>query len=70
MDDERRTEAIRLQDLRANEISKTTTTEVRIDELEVEKGVAFSPGAKKDDSSSRGSSEVYIIEQPGRPVGV
>lgn len=55
-------EAIKMQDLRKGEIKKTTKTEVRIDELE--KQEIYSPGAKKDRSSSRGSSsEMYIIEQ-------
>ena len=54
---------IKLQNLRSGEINKTTTTEVRIDELEVEKDEVYSPGTKKDGGSSRGSSEVYIIQQ-------
>ncbi|KAJ4346803.1 uncharacterized protein N0V89_010735 [Didymosphaeria variabile] len=57
---------IKLQTLRAGEINKTTTTEVRIDELEVEKDEVYSPQGQKGDSSSRGSSEVYIIERQGR----
>lgn len=53
---------IKLQTLKAGEISKTTTTEVRIDELELEKNEVYSPMGKKADSSSSGSSEMYIIE--------
>ncbi|KAK7189834.1 integral membrane protein [Paraphaeosphaeria sporulosa] len=62
MDEEGQGTGIKLQPLRAGEISKTTTTEVRIDELEIEKDEVYSPAGKKDGSSSRGSSEVYIIE--------
>ena len=57
---------IKLQTLRAGEISKTTTTEVRIDELETEKDEGYGTAGKKGDGCSRGSSEVYIIERPGR----
>lgn len=55
------TGGIKLRTLRAGEISKTTTTEVRVDELEIEKNEVYSPAGKKKDSS-RESSEVYIIE--------
>lgn len=61
--DEEGIDGIRLQTLRPGEINKTTTTEVRIDELEVEKIEDYSTVGKKGDNSSRGSSEVYIIQQ-------
>jgi hypothetical protein len=57
-------QGIKLQTLKAGEINKTTTTEVRIDELDmvIEKDGGYLPAGKKGDGSSRGSSEVYIIE--------
>ena len=57
--------AIKMQNLRSGEINKTMTTEIRIDELEIEKDEVYSPATKKDESSSRGSSEVYIIQKQG-----
>ncbi|KAJ4293612.1 hypothetical protein N0V90_008895 [Kalmusia sp. IMI 367209] len=56
---------IKLQNLRAGDVLKTTTTEIRIDDVEKVDDM-FTSAAKKDGSSSRGSSEVYIIEQSGR----
>jgi hypothetical protein len=57
-------DGIQLQTLKAGEINKTTTTEIRIDEMDmvIEKDGVYSPASKKGDESSRGSSEVYIIE--------
>jgi hypothetical protein len=58
--------SIKLQNLRAGDVLKTTTTEVRVDKIE-----------KIDEESLRGvdkprssesSSEVYIIEHHGKPT--
>lgn len=70
MDEEGHTTgAIRLQDLRAGEINKTTTTEVRIEEVEGEKDEEeYGAGTKKDESDSRRSSEIYIIQQQGKQI--
>ena len=70
MDEEGHTTgAIKLRDLRSGEISKTTTTEVRIEEMEGEKEEdMYGEGARKDEADSRGSSEVYVIQQQGKQI--
>jgi hypothetical protein len=63
MDDKMELDGIKLQSLKATDVLKTTTTEVRVDRIDkIEEGECpESPECKE--VSSAASSEVYIIEK-------